>query len=182
MNRSVLPLVLATLAGCATKTPAGTPDPSGPAPVVETPESLADGHVTYDEWSANTQAIADSMTRLAQLELLEVGQLIVDAPAGSQNCYGPCADDPVAQAWMQEHARQAARLEALVELAEQVASAPAEPTADVTEAVQALDALAIVEVSGPHYTSDGSCYVSVCPGDDEKRGRIEALSQAAQGL
>lgn len=178
MNRSVLPLMLATLAGCATRTPAGPVDTLD----VPTPPSLDDGNVTYMEYQATSTAVADSLARLDALQLLEVGAMVVDAPTGSQNCYGPCEDDPADQAWMQEHARQAARLDAFVSLAEEVAGSPAEPAGDVTAAIAALDGLAIFESVVPHYVSDGSCYLSVCPGDDEKRGRIEALAEAAEGL
>lgn len=145
--------------------------------------SAADTVVTREAYEQNAQRASDSLQALAELELVYVGDMIVDAPAASHNCYGPCDDDPVDLAWMAEHARQTERLSRLTELAGEVAGAHATPVADLTEALEALDALQIVGIQGVQYApSSGNCYVSACPGDDEQRGRVAALAEAATDL
>lgn len=171
-----LALLLTGVTACGT--PAGQRVPAELPPV---PPSTA-GHIDRATFDTTAQGVEESLARLAGLELVTLGQLVVDAPAASHNCYGPCADDPADQAWMQEHARQADRLATLVELAETIAAQPAEPADDPQPALDALRGLRIVEIAGMDYATDGGCYVGFCPGDDERRGRVVELAVAAEGL
>ena len=176
MTRQTLIVSLALLGACAAHQPVS---PADPVPAAPPPVALEDGHMDRAEHAETVNAVAQSLERLAELEILHVGALVVDAPEASMNCYGPCEDDPDDQAFMQEHARQAARLAALVEAAEGAAAyAPAADPENVGAAVEALRALEIVEIHGPQ---TGNCY-GPCPGDDATAGVIERLADTAAGL
>lgn len=184
MNRSTIALSASVIAAACATHPGGTSPPSGGS-IVPEPPSLADGHVTYAEYQASEQDVQDSLARLDALDVLTVGQLIVDAPSGSHNCYGPCEDDDVAQAWMQVHAVQAARLVALVDAAEAVADQG--PTADLAGVDPDIDALQerqIVEIEGMRHGAGGrtACYTDPCPDDPVRAGVIDGLAARAQRL
>lgn len=191
MNRSTVALSVSVsvFAACATH-PGGASSPSSPSSMpagslVEAPASLDDGHVTYDEYQGSEATVQDSLRRLAALDVLTVGQLIVDAPSGSQNCYGPCEDDAVAQAWMQVHAVQAARLAALVDAAEAVADqGPAGDPSAVDDDVDALRERQIVEIDGMREgPADRTvCYTDPCPDDAARAGVIAGLAAKAPRL
>lgn len=184
-HRAIIALSVA-LGGCASQTPtpaAPQPDPTESTPAVAPPVSLEDGHVTYQEYQETAAQAQASLERLGALELLTLGELVVDAPTGPANCYGPCADDATDQAWMQEHARQAERLDALVDAAESAAeAATAADPGDIGASIEALDALRIVEVDGMYHDQAAGCYVGTCPGDEERAGAIEELAQGTHGL
>lgn len=174
--RSVLMALV--LMGCAT-TPSVTPNAPGVAaiPANEGAPQAEPGAVTWDDWSANAASVDASLERLAALDIVAFGALIVDAPAASGNCYGPCPEDPNDQVWLQEHARQAGRLAGLVAAAEEAAQAPELPYGtDVSASVEALNGLEIVEVTGVSMTTN--CY-GPCP---EVLGQTAALAEAASGL
>lgn len=171
---------LATLAACAHTGAIDTPAPI--EAIALAPASLADGHVSRDEYEANSHDERNSLARLAELEILTAGALIVDAPEGSMNCYGPCEDDPVMQTWMATHARQVERLTTLVATAEELAAKGTEaPYEEAQAALSALSALQIVEIGGMYRASDANCYVGYCPGDPQRAGVIVALAERLSG-
>ena len=179
MNRT-LSLALAGLAACVPQ----TSDIIGPLPQ---PASLDDGHIDPTEHAAAEEQAREALDRLDALELLVVGELVVDAPAGSPNCYGlPCVDDEDWQPWMQEHARQVQRLDRLAEVAEEVVSAAADPidfgAYDADGALDALNALEIVAFEAIDWEQGGNCYVSLCPEDDVRRDQLKRLVAGTDGL
>ncbi len=176
MSRPSIVLALLAASACSTHVAA-------PASSVQEPDALADGNVSYAEYQANSTAARESIADLMALEVLAVGEVIVDAPEGAHNCYGPCEDDATDQAWMQEHAWQVARLEALT--AEAQAAAAEAPTADPASRqpdIDALNALQIVEIQGMFQETPANCYIGACPGDDERAGVISALAERTTAL
>jgi hypothetical protein len=143
--------------------------------------ALADGHVTRTELSEVDAELAESRERLAALEILDVGALIVAVPMGAQNCYGPCEDDPAGQAWMQAHTRQVDRFHDLVATAEELAQETTTTArwADAERAVQALAELEIVEIQSIHHESP-NCYVGLCPGDPKRAAVLVALAESTR--
>lgn len=144
MIRTTLPTLaaLATLAGCARE----THDTASPAArtVSTPPAALADGHVSREELDAATDELRKSLTRLVALQISDVGGLISTAPEGAMNCYGPCEDDPAAQAWMQDQVVKIDRFHALVGDAEALVRADKSSEAQAT--VKELVALQLVEI------------------------------------
>lgn len=127
-------------------------------------DALADGRVSRTEHDLVQRSASESLQKLQALSIVRVGQLIVDAPAGTGNCYGPCEGDPTSDAWMIEHARQAVRLEELLTVATKVHDA-AKPGDSVTNnelALIALRGLKIIEIDGVYYDSS-RCYSVGCP-------------------
>ena len=174
MSRPTIILALLAVSACAARVP---------VTMAQMPDALADGKVSYAEFQENDTAARDSIRQLAELEVLAVGDLIVDAPEGSQNCYGPCEDDATDQVWMQEHAWQVARLQALTE--EAVALAQQAPTANPMDRQASLDALnelEIIEIEGMFQHQPANCYVGFCTGDESRAGIIEALAEQTKGL
>ena len=171
MKQNTLTLTVAALAGC-----------TDPAPEVIFPASLDDGFVTQAEHLDDRSGVEDSIRRLEGLEIVVVGDLIVDAPRGPADCDGlPCADDPVDQGWMVEHAVQAARLEGLVQVAEDVSSRRLRADEDTIYAsIEALQALEIVENVGV-YDSSGNHYASSAT-LSPLAGQLQALAEQAQEL
>lgn len=178
MHRS-LPLALASLAAC---TPKET-EVIGPIPAA-LPPSLEDGRIDSDEHVAASEQAREALDRLDALDLLIVGELVVDAPEGASNCYGPCYDEEDWQPFLQEHARQVSRLQAFVEVAEAVVDAPATPDQayDANQALDALNALEIVDIESVDWENDGSCYVSLCPEDFVRRDQLSRLVAGTEGL
>lgn len=180
MNRSI-PLALAGFVACVPQ----ESEVLGPIPAAD-PPSLDDGTISADEHLAASEQAADALERLEALELLVVGQLVVDAPQGAANCYGPCVEDADWQPWLQEHARQVSRLQSLLAISEEVVSAEAEPKAwgayDSDAALDALNALEIVSFEAVDWEQNGNCYVSMCPEDDVRRDQLERLVAGTQGL
>lgn len=150
---------------------------------------MSDGHVSYWEWTQLRTEVTEDLQRLAELDILEVGELIVDAPEGSSNCYGPCEEDPQDQVWMQAYAQQAARLDALADHAEATQPVPVETddAIDVMRAdVEVLRALRIVELDSG-FVEGSNCYVPMCGPEDEARatriaGHLRALALATGNL
>jgi hypothetical protein len=159
MNRTTLPTLaaVAALAACShdrtaathaaqpadqTARDSATADESRPV------AALADGHVSRDELDVATRDLQQSLTRLVALEIVDVGALVDNMPSGAMNCYGPCEDDPHAQAWMQDQVTKIDRFHALVDTTEELVRTK-KATATSTEAqtaVKALVALQLVEL------------------------------------
>lgn len=178
MNRT-LTLVAAGLAACTPK------NPEIVNPGVPSPASLDDGFVTRAEHDASAQAAGEALAHLAELELIVVSELIVDAPAASGFCYGPCAEEPVDQAWMQAHALQVARLQAFVQVADDARAASASlpfGEFDEAESVALLNQLQLVEVEAIDWETDGACYIGACPSDDARRAAVRHLVAGSSGL
>lgn len=182
------------LAGCATE----TPEPNTPASSLSTVPA-ATGHGT-EQPTAPAKAtgaeavlhIDENLARLRAIGVFNVGQLVIEYPEGSVNCYGPCAG--------QEATIQAAKEKAAVALATfadraEIAakSPPAGPcTAAVEANIAALGALKIVDVQGFAKTTPAShahCYNLPCHEDLEeaktadavKACKLEAIVRATKG-
>lgn len=178
MNRT-LPLALAGLAACTPK----DSEVIGPLPPGE-PSSVSDDRIDANEHLAAQEQSREALDRLDALELLVVGELVVNAPEGAANCYGPCYDEADWQPWLQEHARQVERLASFVEIAEDVVAAPAQENSgyDASQAIEALNALQIVAIESVDWENDGSCYVSMCPEDFVRRDQLQRLVAGVEGL
>lgn len=156
---------LAALTGCAHD---GAPQPSVDGPT-------NDGAMGVE---ANLRALED-------LQVFEVGDLIVDMPENAYSCYGPCpgSEDDIAEA----EADAAERLAAFTEAATQAqADAVGDPgPQSVDELLAQLEALSIVEIGGLvelQLESAGSCYVGFCPEEIEQRAALAAIVDATNGL
>jgi hypothetical protein len=124
-------------------------------------------------------SISRDLTRLNGLELVAVDHLVLRLPAEATNCYGG-----ICPGWEErvrdERAQQASRLAGLVEIAARIAPTQGltgRPTSEAGAAVQALDALRIVEVGSllqVEPRNNGACYGLPCPGDREAADRENA--------
>lgn len=198
MNRTTLPTLaaIAALAAC-THDVSGAAQPAAPttsdsAKDAATPDAdtddrepvaaLADGHVSRNELDAATHDLQQSLTRLVALEIIDVGALISDKPTGAMNCYGPCEDDPVGQAWMQEQVIKTDRFHALVDTAQELVRTTKTTAtwAEAQAAVKDLDALQLVEIKAIHRESP-SCDVGSCPGDPTRAAVLVALAKSVRG-
>lgn len=192
MNRTTFPTLaaVAALTACShdTAQPAtpGAPESEAlddeDADESEPVDALEDGHVSREELQMATDDLQNSLTRLVALEILDVGALVSTEPVGAQNCYGPCEDDPLAQAWMQEQVTKIDQFHELVDTAEEL-SRTVKTTAtwaEAQEAVKALDALQLVEIKAIHHESP-NCYVGHCPGDPRRAAVLVALAKSVRG-
>ena len=132
----------------------------------------------YESPEQVEQAVQHSLARLRALQIVEVGDLVLDLPAEAQACYGVCPGWE--QRYRAERARQAARAERLASLAEGAAAdgslAPRE-WSEAGVALQALAGLQIVQVSGlieVKPASNPQCYYQPCPGDIDTADRLNA--------
>jgi len=128
--------------------------------------------------------VADELERLAQLNIVHVGALVHEYPEGAMNCYGPCPgfEDEIAE----EDARQALRLQELVDIMADAASVTLESGSCSLEVIDenlaALDGLDIVEVFGlveevPQ--NNPYCYNLPCPEDIEAAEEINCQRATA---
>jgi hypothetical protein len=115
-------------------------------------------------------AVDANLAKLAALEIVAVGDLVVALPAGSMNCYGPCPED--AEAIAAARGAAALRLDALTTAAEAAVGLPNDPAACEPAAIEAslaaLAALEIVEVHGmvvAEPANNPMCYSLPCPED-----------------
>lgn len=135
----------------------------------------------------------DDIARINALDIVQVGALIVDAPEGYGNCYGPCPGDE--ELLEEETLQQEARLAQLTEVAEAAAQAGAEGGEDacspvnIEENLDALDALRIVEVEGLAASwpeGEANCYGYPCGDalDDycERAGVLARIVDGSEGL
>jgi hypothetical protein len=167
MNKTVsgVSLALGLLGGCTGGDPvAPPPPPTGPSTGVVTTEGQED------------------LQRLRDLQVFEVGRLVVALPAEATACYGyPCPgwEDQVAT----EVGRQLPRLERLAQAAEELrgtagpGAAPAPAPAEVEAALQELRDLRILEVGDLMLRvpdNDPNCYNLPCPDDVEAADRENA--------
>lgn len=146
-----------------TTAPGTTPGTAAARPASSpTRDALADGSITREEHDDIQRRTTESLAKLQSLAIVEVGQLIVDAPAASFNCYGPCENDADTRAWMLEHAKQSLRLDELLAVASRVKGKGGDDVDRMDAALQALRALAIVEIDGIFHDS-GRCDRFGCP-------------------
>ena len=161
---------LTVLAGCS-----GAPDVSDPPPA-ETgkPDPDADSpdrkSIEVGGHPAETalDRVDANLARLRALDVVEVGDLIVELPEEATNCYGPC---PGSEAAIQQAELAAAeRLEEFVDVAEAASGVPNSYLCIelVDENIAALQGLAIVEVLGMIETvpqNNPQCYNLPCQED-----------------
>ena len=172
---------LGLLTGCGSSADMGSLE--GPEHLANIPESPASSPV-------DLSAFKGDLERLAQLNIVQVGDLVLDYPEGAMNCYGPCPgfSDEIAE----EDARQAARLHELLEIATEAATLSLQveecSVEVIDENLAALDGLDIVEVFGmveevPQ--NNPYCYNLPCAEDIERAEEINcqratALAHIAQ--
>jgi hypothetical protein len=158
---------------------------------VEAPEpnaAKADATEALENVDAN-------LTRLEDLEIFEVGELIVNAPAEAFNCYGPCPGFETAEA--DAKAESAVRLAALVDIAEVAAGLPIDEkdcdAATIDANLEALEALGIVEVGDLMVVepkTSANCYNLPCQEDideaealnSERAGKLANIVTAAKAI
>jgi len=194
MNRTTLPTLaaIAALAACthdvsdaAQPAAPSAPEPETPHEDADEPEPVAaleDGHVSREELDTANRDLQQSLTRLVALEILDVGALISNEPTGAMNCYGPCENDPLAQAWMQEQVAKIDRFHELVDTAQQLVRTTSTTAtwAEAQAAVKAINALQLVEIKAIHRESP-SCDVGSCPGDPRRAAVLVALAKSVRG-
>jgi len=178
-KKTVAFATLGLLAGCGGT---GALGPSSPASQPqqgneETPSQFETPDVASPD-------VGDELQRLVELNIVHVGQLVRDYPEGAMNCYGPCPgfEDEIAEA----DARQAARLQQLVDIATEVSSVTLNSYSCSVEVIDenlaALDGLDIVEVFGlveevPQ--NNPYCYNTPCPDDIEVADEINCQRATA---
>lgn len=165
-----------TLGGCAVSVEPGHETGEGvPIGVVDQPGTL----IPDPELSA---AADEHLARLQALDLFEVGDLIVEAPPGSMNCYGPCPgfEDEIAAVQLE----QEQRLAQLVDIAESTRAAESlDPNLHVgvdshLEALASLQIVAVGEMMVSEAAPSPYCYNLVCPGDEERVAEENARREA----
>lgn len=191
-NAALLTLAaLGPVAACAA-TPDSRP-PEAPVNSADGPAQAASGVTPAAEGrSAPKGAIKgvdENLARLRALDVFEVGDLIVDYPEGSMNCYGPC---PGSEAGIEKaKADAAAKLAKLADAAEsavkQMNAAGKCDAASVNAHIAALEALKIVHVVGliqEQPRADRNCYVGHCPEDRAcaRADKLAAIAQKARDL
>lgn len=173
------------LAGCA-----GAADGSSPATTNPT-ETGADQTPSASEAQA---AVDTNLTRLRELKVFGVGEMLVKMPAEATNCYGPCPGSEGLIAKAKEEAP--IRLDKLADIAESAVKTPvADSCADATidQNLAALKALQIVDVQGllkEEPKVSGNCYALPCPADIEaakaitceRAGKLASIVNATKGL
>lgn len=192
MNVKTVAFCALALAGCASE----TPEPNTPTSSVST----APAENAAEQPSAPAKAngaeavlhIDENLARLRAIGAFNVGQLVIDYPEGSVNCYGPCkGQEPAIQAAKEQAAQ---KLATFADRAEIAAKSPAQgPCTDAIEAnLAALRALQIVDVRGFAKTepvSRARCYNLPCHEDLEaaaaadavKACQLEAIVRATKG-
>ncbi|MEA2696978.1 MAG: hypothetical protein QOI66_1249 [Myxococcales bacterium] len=137
------------------------------------PEAPVSPPVTSPTTAQLQVDVQDHLARLRDLQVVEVGQLVMQLPDEATACYGlPCSPE-AAESLDRALRVQAPRLARLTDLAEQSAQTPT-VTGDPGDAaadLAALRGLAIVELGGLLSVTpqkSASCYNLVCPGDAER--------------
>jgi hypothetical protein len=166
-------------------------DVNAAAPSVESFDH--DAAITVDERAALNASVQQSLDRLEALNLFNVDELVMNLPASVGSCYGLCPGDT--EAYDAELARQAGRLEELVEVAESVNSGHRYMfgTASAEEAVKAMNALEIIEVESlvvSEPQNNPACYNTPCASDilaakreNERRATVAfTIAQYAQDI
>ncbi|HCP46621.1 MAG TPA: hypothetical protein DIU15_11285 [Deltaproteobacteria bacterium] len=174
-KKTVAVATLGLLAGCGGT---GTLEHSSSA---SQPDQLDD---SAPNQVAEAPDVAQELEILAQLNIVHVGALVRDYPEGAMNCYGPCPgfEDEIAE----EDARQALRLQELVDIATEASSVTIDSYSCSLEVIDdnlaALDGLDIVEVFGlveevPQ--NNPYCYNLPCPEDIEAAEEINCQRATA---
>lgn len=170
-KRLLLGCVLA-LGGCATA--------AEPAPLVEQPAPV------------DVRAVDENLSRLEDLALFAVGDVVLDLPAEGVNCYGVCPE------WQAEadaqRADQNVRLTALVDIAEDVRALPyvgghQSPGASL-ELLQGLRLIEVGALVVDQPANNPDCYNLPCESDvraaDESNARraaeLAAIAERARDL
>lgn len=157
-------------------TPIESPEPTTgePTPELEPqPEPQPQSQPTIDAEAA-VAAVDENLARLAGLQVVGVGQLLIDAPEGAMNCYGACPgfEDEIAEATQDS----AVRLAELVQIAEEIVATPADPAPQACEPsaveanLEALAGLRIVHIDGlleVEPANNPMCYNLPCQEDIE---------------
>jgi hypothetical protein len=176
-------LAVAGLTGCATYTDDYRGGLTTAAGTVTNTVAYVGEDITAEE----------HLSRLQDLDLFDVGDLIVGMPTMATNCYGPCPewtamDEAGQEAEIAEpRDLQEARLSALVAIAEDVRAEESLPEADPALAQEHLNAIArlrVVVVGDLVLTAaeaSTSCYNLPCA-EDEARAGEENSARAAELL
>ena len=202
--RTSLVLGLATLVGCAnpgsnhseqdadlTEEPWLETTPSSQLPDFELNDLTAD----IDPEEALGEAEVN-LEILAELDVFEVGDLILDVPVEAFSCYGwPCPDwaDEIAVAQEEASVRLAAFTEIALYAISGVSSSDVFPEDGIGEHLDTLRGLEVVEVGDliedePEVT--GNCYNLPCPEEivaaeernNERAWQLEAIANATRSL
>lgn len=202
--RTSLVIGLATLVGCANNPSThSTPDgdlsedvwletaPSAQLAELELTDRFADidPDVALDEVDINLEILDD-------LDVFEVGGLILDVPAEAFSCYGlPCPDwaDEIAAAEQEASVRLAAFTEIAVDAIYGVSSAYPFPESRIGWHLDALRGLEVVEIGDliedePEVT--GNCYALPCPEEiaaaearnNERAWQLESIVSSTRSL
>jgi hypothetical protein len=149
---------------------------------------------TASDSKAVDESITQSFDRLRALQIIDVGQLVLNLPAEATSCYGvPCPNSPWQQPYVDERARQAPRLATLADVFEQASRdvylQPA-PMSQADAAIQSLTALQVIAVGGivqAQPANNPQCYNLPCQSDidaaqtENERRVAKALEAAALG-
>ncbi len=123
---------------------------------------------------ASTADVDANLAKLRALQVFEVGDLLIETPAGRHNCYGPCPGEAEADAAAARRAAQ--RLQAFTDLAQRAAEHPSKDTcskAAIDANLEAVRALKIVTVGALVRTPQ----TEAC----ERAGRLASIAHAVKG-
>jgi hypothetical protein len=138
-------------------------------------------------------SITQSFDRLRALQILDVGNLVLNLPPEATACYGPCLNSPWRQPYLDERARQAPRLATLADAFEQAnhdAYLQPAPMSEANAAIQSLTSLKVIEVGGiiqAKPANNPQCYNLPCQSDidaaqlENERRVAKALEAATLG-
>ncbi len=177
MKLELLAVCTLVLAGCGADAEGHEPTSPGAAPI--------GGDAQIEGRSPGAVALAqvdENLARLRALDVVLVGELVVDMPQEATNCYGPCPGSEPKILAAKEDA--ALRLAKLVPVAETAVKAPSSYlcTELVDANLAALNALHVVEVKGLVHSqpkNSPSCYNLPCPADIEA-AKAEDAARAAK--
>jgi hypothetical protein len=190
MNFKMLAVCALAVAGCAAEPEErGPAKPGGndPAPSERTGERVGDpGALALARVDIN-------LARLRDLDVLEIGGLLVDLPEEASACYGPC---PGSEPAIQDAKEEAAlRLAELADVAEAAAAAPSGYlcTEQIDENLAALAGLEIVEVLGMievEPANNPQCYNLPCQADIDaanaenelRAAQLDSIARSANGM
>lgn len=140
--------------------------------------------------------VDENLARLQALEVVSVGNLVLDVPEEAMNCYGPCPgwEDEIAAA----RAASAVRLDHMVQVAEPAAATPetngnACEQASIDANVAVLRGLGIVDIGGlvvAQPANNPNCYNLPCQEDEaaareltcERAAKLDAIVKACSYL
>jgi hypothetical protein len=133
-------------------------------------------------------SITQTFDRLRALQILDVGNLVLNLPAEATACYGvPCLNSPWQQPYLDERARQAPRLATLADAFEQAnrdAYLQPAPMSEANAAIQSLSSLKVIEVGGviqAQPANNPQCYNLPCQSDIDA-AQLENERRVAKAL